>query len=350
MNDPRSWSRTHHRAGRILAGAIAVAAGVGLAAAAGVSHLNSPTGTQETQRIRIDAGMSARQIGEKLEGDGVIRSALLFEWTARIRGLAQKLEAGTYELSGGETTGAILEDLLRAPLEMVRVTLPEGMTRHQTAHLLQRQGVADSSRFVALTEDATLLRQLRVRAENLEGYLYPETYFLDRHATEEEILRRIVAEFFTVFGDSLYARLDSVGLSLHQAVTLASIVEREAVVAEERPVIASIFYRRLHFNRRLESCATVEFALGIHKKRLTNADLKVVSPYNTYAHRGLPPGPIGSPGRASIVATLYPTQTEYLYFVARGDGTHSFSRTNKEHEAAKRAVKREERRRKTQTN
>lgn len=349
VNDPRSWSRAHHRGGRILAGAIAVAAGLALAAASGVSHLNSPTGGQE-QTIRIQAGMSARHIGEKLAQHGLIRSALLFEWTARIRGLAAELEAGTYQVSGGETTAAILEDLLRAPLEMVRVTLPEGMTRHQTAQLLQRQGLADSSRFMALTEDTTLLRQLRVEAENLEGYLYPETYFLDHHATEEEIIRRIVAEFFSAFSDSLYVRLDSVGLSLHQVVTLASIVEREAVVAQERPVIASIFYRRLHFNRRLESCATVEFALGVHKKRLTNADLKVVSPYNTYAHRGLPPGPIGSPGRASIVAALYPAQTEYLYFVARGDGTHSFSRTNREHEAAKRAVKREERRRRTRTN
>lgn len=350
MNDPLSWSRTHHRTGRILVGVLAVAAALGLAAAGGVSHLNSPAGGQKTQTIRIQAGMSARQIGEKLARQGLIRSALLFEWTARFRGLAHQLEAGSYELSGGETTAAILVDLLEAPLEMVRLTLPEGLTRHQTAALLQRLGLADSSRFMALTEDATLLRQLGVRAENLEGYLYPETYFLDRHATEEEIIRRMVAEFFSLFSDSLYVRLDSLGLTLHQAVTLASIVEREAMVAEERAVISSIFHRRLSFSRRLESCATVEFALGVHKKRLTNADLRVVSPYNTYKHRGLPPGPIDSPGRASILATLYPAETEYLYFVARGDGTHSFSRTNKEHEQAKRALKREERRRRTQTN
>jgi UPF0755 protein len=350
MNDSRSWSRPQHRVGRILALGMAVAAAVGLAGAAGISHLNSPMGGHESQRILIHAGMSARHIGEKLERHGLIRSALLFEWTARIRGHAQELEAGTYELGEGKTTAAILEQLRRAPLEMVRVTLPEGLTRQETARLLQREELADSSRFMALTEDAILLRQLGIGAPNLEGYLYPETYFLDLHDTEEEIIRRMVAEFFAVFTDSLYARLDSVGLSLHQAVTLASIIEREAVVARERPVISSVFHRRLQFNRRLESCATVEFALGFHRKRLTNADLKVVSPYNTYAHRGLPPGPIGNPGKASIVATLYPAETEYLYFVARGDGTHSFSRTNREHLAAKRAVKREERRRKTQTN
>ena len=135
-----------------------------------------------------------------------------------------------------------------------------------------------------------------------------------------------------------------IGMSLHQAVTLASIVEREARIPAERPVISAVFQRRLDFNRRLESCATVEYALGVHKKRLTNADLQVDSPFNTYRHRGLPPGPIGNPGRASIMATLFPADTEYLYFVARGDGGHIFSRTNKEHEQAKRTLRLERRR------
>ena len=130
---------------------------------------------------------------------------------------------------------------------------------------------------------------------------------------------------------------------MHQAVTLASIIEGEAQIAEERPIISAVFQRRLEFNRRLESCATVEYALGIHKKRLTHSDLQVDSPYNTYRHRGLPPGPIGNPGRASIMATLFPADTEYLYFVARGDGGHIFSLTNKEHERAKRDLRLERR-------
>ena len=153
----------------------------------------------------------------------------------------------------------------------------------------------------------------------------------------------MVEQFHSVFADSLYGRLDVIKLDLHQAVTLASIVEREAQAASERPVISGVFLRRLQLRRRLESCATVEYALGVHKKRLTNADLRVVSPFNTYRHRGLPPGPIGNPGRAALLATLYPTPTEYLYFVARGDGTHIFSRTNKEHERAKSKVRRQER-------
>ncbi len=288
--------------------------------------------------------MTARQIGRSLEEAGLIRSATFFEMSARYRDLAHELEAGTYELHGAQSTSDILETLLQAPLQLERVTVPEGLTRPQIAAVLQRAGVADLARFVSLTENDELITRLGLSEPHLEGYLFPETYFIKQGATEEEIIERMVTEFFEVFADSLYGRLDSLGFSLHEAVTLASMVEREAVVQKERPIIASIFHRRLKLKRRLESCATVEFALGVHKKRLTNADLRVVSPYNTYRHGGLPPGPIGSPGRASIMAALYPSDTEYLYFVARGDGTHSFSRTNRDHEIAKRTIRRQQRR------
>jgi UPF0755 protein len=187
------------------------------------------------------------------------------------------------------------------------------------------------------------VQELGLAVDNLEGYLFPETYFFDVETDERAVVKIMVDQFHQVFADSLYRRLPVLDLSLHQAVTLASIVELEAVAAEERPVISGVFQRRLKLNRRLESCATVEYALGVHKKRLTNADLKVQSPFNTYRYRGLPPGPIGNPGRAAILATLYPTDTEYLYFVARGDGTHIFSRTNKEHVHAKQLVRRQER-------
>jgi UPF0755 protein len=327
---------------RWLAGAAAVAAlsAAGLTVAAW--SLSQPTNAPPRD-VTIDAGMSARAIGARLEMLGLIQNARLFEATARFRGDANRLEAGRYRLDGTRSLSQLLDDLLEAPLQMVRVTIPEGLTRAQAAARLVAAGLADSARFVALTENSELIAELGLAAPTLEGYLFPETYFLPPDVTEEEIVRHMVAEFFRVFDDSLFDRLQIVGLSLHQAVTLASIVEREAVAAEERPIISAIFQRRMQLNRRLESCATVEFALGVHKKRLTNQDLQVVSPYNTYRHRGLPPGPIGSPGKASLRATLYPVETEYLYFVARGDGTHEFSRTNREHEAAKREIRRRER-------
>ena len=149
----------------------------------------------------------------------------------------------------------------------------------------------------------------------------------------------MVDQFHRVFADSLHQRLKEIGLSLHEVVTLASIVEREAVAVEEQPIISGVFQRRLKLNRRLESCATVNYALGTNKKRLTYADLEVDSPFNTYRYQGLPPSPISNPGRTALLSVLYPEETEYLYFVARGDGTHIFSRTNREHERAKRQVK-----------
>ncbi|MFH1570520.1 MAG: endolytic transglycosylase MltG [Gemmatimonadota bacterium] len=311
----------------------------------GYALLDRPTGLTGPRHVRVEPGMTARQIGQRLKAEGLIRSVRLFAWSARLAGLAHRLEAGTYELDGRASTQAVLRRLLEAPLELTRVTVPEGLTRLETAGLLQRCGVADSARFAAVSERLDLVRELGLTGNSLEGFLYPETYFLDHGATEEEIARRMVGEFFTVFNDSLFGRLDSLGMSLREAVTLASIVELEARAAAERPIIAAIFHRRLNLGRRLESCATVEYALGVHRERLTNADLRVASPYNTYLHGGLPPGPIGSPGRASILATLYPGESDYLYFVARGDGTHQFSRTNREHEAAKGEVRRQQRRR-----
>ncbi len=333
------------RSSRLILGALvaaAVAAASALTAAA--SWLNRPTGVGE-QMVRIDKGMNARQIGDLLEERGLVRSAWVFSWNARLRGLGRQLEAGRYSLSGAMSSSEILDGLRKAPLEMDRVTVPEGLTLSETAALLQKRGFADSARFVTLATNLETVRRHGVEAASLEGYLFPETYFFDKGVSEKEIIDRMVSEFFTLVDAPWMARLDSLEMSLHEAVTLASIIEGEARLDSERTIISSIFHRRLKLRRRLESCATVEYALGFHKERLNNEDLQVKSPFNTYLHQGLPPGPIGNPGRTSLRATLYPADTDYLYFVARGGGTHSFSRTHREHQAVKRAIRREKRQR-----
>lgn len=312
-------------------------------AAGALWYFSRPTELGEKRQIVVPPGASARRIGTLLEREGIVRNAQVFAWNVRLQGVGQKLEAGTYELDGRADTPGIVKQLLKAPIQTRRVTIPEGLTRHEIAGLLARQGVVDSLQFARLSEDPALAARLGINANTLEGYLFPETYFFALETSEEEVIARLVGQFHEVFADTLYGRLEAIKLDLHQAVTLASIVEREAQAASERPIISGVFLRRLQLRRRLESCATVEYALGVHKKRLTNADLRVVSPFNTYRHRGLPPGPIGNPGRAALLATLYPTPTEYLYFVARGDGTHIFSRTNKDHERAKSEVRRQER-------
>jgi len=302
-------------------------------------YLSRPTGLIPPLEVTIPTGMGALEIGQLLQDRGLVRSAGVFAWTARLRGQSDDLEAGMYLLNGTLTTPEILRELLKAPLQLRRVTIPEGLSSQQIAQVLAQSGMADSARFVALARDREFARRLGLDAPAAEGYLFPETYMLNRSATEEEIIRRMVEEFDKVFTSALYARLDSLKLTRHQAITLASIVEREAVVQQERPLIAGVFLGRLEKGMMLESCPTVEYALGYHKAHLDNDDLQVDSPYNTYKYPGLPPGPIANPGQAAIQATLFPVRTDYLYFMARGDGTHIFSRNNQQHEAAKRSVR-----------
>jgi UPF0755 protein len=302
-------------------------------------YLNQPTYEYPARQIHIPQGASARWIGQLLERENLIHNAHIFAWTVRLKGLGHQLKAGTYQLDGTGTTAAIAQSLLKAPIQTQPATIPEGLNRHQIAGQLQAAGVADSARFIAATEDSHFIRQLGVDAPTLEGYLFPETYFFDLNVDERTIASLMVDQFHRVLTDSLRQQLKARDLSLHQAVTLASIVEREAVAVAEQPIISGVFQRRLKLNRRLESCATVNYALGTNKKRLTYADLEVDSPFNTYRYHGLPPGPISNPGRTALLAVLYPTETEYLYFVSRGDGTHIFSRTNREHERAKRRIK-----------
>lgn len=302
-------------------------------------YLSRPTGLATPLEINIAPGMSAQNIGALLVEKGLVRSAAIFAWTARLHGQSEDLEAGIYLLKGTLTTPEVLRELLKAPLQLRRVTIPEGLASPQIAQLLQQNDLVDSARFVALVRDREFTRRLGLEAPSLEGYLFPQTYMFNRTTTEEEIIRRMVEEFDKVFTGPLYARLDSLKLTRHQAITLASIVEREAVVQQERPLIAGVFLTRLERNMMLESCPTVEYALGYHKEHLDNTDLQVDSPFNTYMYPGLPPGPIGNPGQAAIQATLFPVVTDYLYFVARGDGTHTFSRTNEQHEAAKRSLR-----------
>ncbi len=324
--------------------ALVLVAAIALVGAAlplgGFWYLNQPTYEYPARTIHIPQGASARWIGQLLARENLIHNAHVFAWTVRLKGLGRQLKAGTYKIDGIGTTAAIVQSLLKAPIQIQPATIPEGLNRHQIAGQLQAAGVADSARFIAVTEDPHLIRQLGVAAATLEGYLFPETYFFDLNADERAIASRMVDQFHRVFADSLHQRrLKELGLSLHQAVTLASIVEREAVAVEEQPIISGVFQRRLQLKRRLESCATVNYALGVNKQRLTYADLEVDSPFNTYRHHGLPPGPISNPGRTALLAVLYPAETQYLYFVSRGDGTHIFSRTNREHERAKRQVK-----------
>lgn len=298
------------------------------------SHPVRP-GDNTTVRVVIPKGASVQDIGRLLHGQGLIRSPLVFRALAEWSGTAASLQAGEYDFSPGLTISEIIRRLARGEVVTYPFTIPEGYTVTQIADLLANQGLADRDRFLAAASRAELAPvpipdpgQVRYP---LEGYLFPDTYRVPRGVSEPELVSLMVRRFREVFTPEMSGRSRELGLTPHQLVTLASIVEKETGVPEERPLVAGVFWNRLRRGMLLQADPTVRYAADNLDRPLSRRDLQVDSPYNTYRYPGLPPGPIANPGAAALQAVLQPTQTDYLYFVARGDGTHKFSRTLPEH-------------------
>lgn len=292
--------------------------------------------------ITIPRGASTVEIGRRLEAAGLVRNASHFVLATRFLRTSQGLRHGEYRLSAAMPLLAIAETIARGDVILHPVTIPEGFTAEQIAQLLEARGLVNADEFRAVIHSGAprfshdFLQNLP--QPSLEGYLFPDTYSIPRYLDAEAV----VAIFLARFSDAVVPvwRASGTASSLHDIMTMASLVEREARVPEERPLIAGVLYNRLARGWRLEVDATVLYALGRHKTIVTFEDLKVNSPYNTYLHAGLPPGPIANPGLAAIGAALHPARTDYLFYVARPDGSHAFSRTLREHEAAIRRYRR----------
>lgn len=287
--------------------------------------------------IVVEPGSAVRTIGHRLDDEGVIRSALLFELWLRGRGDARAIQAGTYRLPRDRSLPAVVDMLVEGETMLVEVTVPEGLRLEQVAGIVARSLGVDSTAFVAAATDSLLADSLDILAPTLEGYLFPETYHVDPSTSARGMARIMARQFHAVFDAAWRARAESLGTTMGEIVTLASIVEEEARVPEERKTIAGVFWNRLDKAMLLEADPTVQYALGGHRDRVLYRDLEVDSPYNTYRNAGLPPGPIASPGRAALEATLYPDSVPYLFFVATGEGgRHAFSETLAEHERKRR--------------
>lgn len=319
----------------------------------------------EPIRVEIEPGMGARQIAEALAEKGVIRSAALFQLYARYHRLEQKFMAGAYNFELSMDLPEIAARIAsgEVDLETEWFTIPEGFTVKQIAGRLAEAGLVDRDRFLDLAADPPpqILEQftfLQESASNprveyvLEGYLFPDTYEIAAGSSEPEIASLMLSRFDVLFDETWRQRCAELEMSLHEILTLASIVEREGRVDRERKTISGVFHNRLDRDYPLESCATIQYILGEVKEVLSIADTRTPSPYNTYLYPGLPPGPVGAPGRASLQAALYPEDTEYLYFVYREDGTgeHYFSRTNAEHERYKAIAAENRRKREAENN
>ena len=282
----------------------------------------------------VAPGSSARRIAADLKQRGLIRSELIFDLFAKIEGLDEKLKVGTYLLAPSMSVQSIVHTLTSGKIYANAVTIPEGYTVEQIADLLVSKGViTDKGAFLAFAKSYAPYSYIEKRTNvkyTCEGFLFPDTYDFAPKSTPQAILQRLTNEFDSRLTAEMRSRAAAQGLSIYDTVIMASLVEREAQKKSEAPIVAGVFYNRLKTEMPLQSCATVEYLLSTRKSVLSIADTQIDSPYNTYQHDGLPPGPIANPGLSSIHAALYPESTEFLFFVADGKGGHYFSKTYEE--------------------
>lgn len=288
----------------------------------------------DAHTVIIEPGEGFRTTAQKLYDLGLIQSPFKFRLFARFSGLHRKIQAGEFQLYGTMTPRQILTTLVEGKVRLYRVTIPEGFTLKQIAQTMEDAGFGDADTFYRLTTDPTVVQAHKFEGQSLEGYLFPDTYYFPKGFPQEKIIDAMTQRFRDAISDAWRARADALGLTLHQVVTLASIIEKETGVPAERPLIASVFHNRLKKGMRLETDPTVIYGITDFDGNLTRKHLRTPTPYNTYMIKGLPPGPIASPGHAALEAALYPAETDYLFFVARRDRTHQFSSNLQDHQKA----------------
>jgi UPF0755 protein len=286
------------------------------------------------QFVEIPPGAGPTSIGRRLAGSGVIRDQLSFRIVLARSGQARRLQAGEYRFDRPMTTREVIDKIARGEVFLRPITFPEGLTVRQMAEIYARDGGGSKAEFLRAAQNPALIHDMDPVAQDLEGYLFPDTYTLPRRATADQLVQRMVTAFRDVMTPDLVQRAAARGMSLRELMTLASLVEKETAKPGERPIVAAVYTNRLKIGMGMQCDPTVIYALeraGKYDGNLTRENLQFDSPYNTYRYAGLPPGPIAAPGRASIEAAASPADVPYLYFVSRNDGSHVFSATLDEH-------------------
>jgi UPF0755 protein len=337
----RSRSRNGSRSTRLIAALLLSASTAGVGAACGGG---APAGAGAT-RVTLPPGATFAQVTDSLAAHGVVGNRLFFKLLARIRGVDRSVRAGIYEFPAGVSSAKVLDMLAAGETLTLRLTVPEGLTIHEVAALAEeRAGIPADSLRAAAMDGAAASALLELPVPSFEGFLQPETYSLSPGTRAHALVRMMAEGFQQSWRPEWTARLDSIGMGRLELVTFASIVEGEARADDERETIAGVYRNRLRIGMALQADPTVQYAItlqtGRRKPRLYEKDYGTPSPYNTYLHPGLPPGPVNSPSRRSIEASLYPASVPYLYFVAGPDGRHIFSRTYDEHLQAVARVRR----------
>jgi len=291
--------------------------------------------TDEKFVILVKPGMVANDIGDLLYKQGAIKSIFLFRVASKLEGMESSFQPGEYSFSKNMTVQQIVAMLARGETSYQQITIPEGYTVEQIAKLVQEKQLGNAGDFKKVAQRFVPYPYMINNNSNViykaEGYMFPNTYRITKGTTEEQILGMMTTQFDQQFTEKMRTRANEIGLSIKDVIILASLVEKEAQLPSDRPVIAGVFLNRLKLQMPMQSCATIQYILGYPKAELTVQDTEIPSPYNTYQHMGLPPGPIANPGIAAINAVLYPQKTDFVYFVADKQGAHHFSKTYEEH-------------------
>lgn len=311
-------------------------------------YAHRPTaGDGAEEIVAVEPGEKFTVLAAQLEQRGIIAQASKFKLLAVIKGVDKKLKSGEYPLTATMTPVEVLDVLVSGKSYLYRLTIPEGYTLRQIAAEVAANGLGKSEEFIALATSPEYVATLDIEAGTLEGYLFPDTYYFPKSASEDTIIRTMVARFNEQFIPEWRLRAKDLQRTVHEMVTLASIIEKETGAPSERPIIASVFHNRLRKRMRLESDPTVIYGIPDFDGNIKRIHLATPTPYNTYKIKGLPPGPIANPGREAIKAALYPAKSDYLFFVSKKDSTHHFSTNIREHREAVRKyqLRRRERRR-----
>jgi len=298
------------------------------------AFLFRPVAPAASATVTVASGLPFAEVAHRLQAEGVVRSAAGFQLLARLRGDVRRIKAGRYDFGEPATPGRVLDRLVAGDVRRQRLTIPEGFSLVEIAARIEEEGVGHADTFLRLARDPDFIASLGIDSPSLEGYLFPDTYLFDSGTSEERLIRSMVRRFENRLAPDLVEGAAKAGLDAHQLVTLASIIQKEAGNRGEMPLIAAVFHNRLRRRMPLQADPTVIYGVPNFNGNLTRKDLLTPTPYNTYRIAGLPPGPIASPGEDALRAAAFPADSDYLFFVARGDGTHAFSTTLREHNRA----------------
>ena len=311
----------------------------------GMAYLNNKAPAdivEEPSVFTVNKGESVQTVARRLKKSNLIRGEMLLRIMAKVRRTETSIQAGSYKIEPGATVTQIHEILVSGAEILHKITIPEGWTSSRIGILLDKAGITDKDQFMGAVIDRDLLDSLGIHKESAEGFLYPDTYFMPADYPAERVVEHLVRRFFKVLAEIIDGTMTYTFPELNEKVIIASIIEREYVVPKEAPLMASVFYNRLAIDMKLQSCATVAYVLteevgADHPDSLTLRDLEVQSAYNTYIHAGIPPGPIGNPGKTAIEAALFPAETDFLFFVLKSQSTgeHEFTQNYDQHLDAK---------------